>query len=60
MEKHFNRSLEASERKAILKDFPKSACKALEVPKLDEQVIDHLKGRGKPSLWPREVSVEAV
>ena len=47
LDKHFNRSLSDSERKAIMKDFPKPSSKALEVPRLDEQVKDHLKGKGK-------------
>ena len=44
LEKHFNRALTPSERKAILKDFPKPCSKPLEVPKLDEQVKEHIKG----------------
>ena len=47
LEKHFNKPLARAERMAILKDFPKPSCPALEVPKLDDQVRDHLKGRGK-------------
>lgn len=43
----FNKSLAPEERKAILKDFPKPSCSALEVPKLDDQIRDHLKGKGK-------------
>ena len=33
--------------KAILKDFPKAAYKALEFARLDNQVGEHLKGKGK-------------
>lgn len=47
MECHFNRSLTDEEREAITKDFPKPSCKALSTPKLDEQVREQLKRRGK-------------
>ena len=47
LEKHFNRSLEEGEREAILRDFPKPTCKAVAVPKLDEQVKEQLKRKGK-------------
>ena len=57
IEKHFNRSLTPSERKAIMKDFPKPTCKALEVPRLDEQVKDHLKGKGKDPHFGQEKSL---
>ena len=34
-------------RLRIMKDSPKPSCKALKVPRLDEQVKEHLKGKGK-------------
>ena len=55
LEKHFNRALSPEERKAIQKDFPKPSCRALEVPKLDDQVKEHLKGKGKdPHFGPEK------
>ena len=47
LEKHFNRSLTEEERQAIMKDFPKPGCTVLSVPRLDEQVKQHLKRKGK-------------
>jgi len=46
LEKHFSRCLKPEDREAILKDFPKPNSQALQVPKLDEQVKDHLKKKG--------------
>lgn len=40
LETHFNRTLEESEREAILKDFLKPHCKAIMASRLDEQVKD--------------------
>ena len=47
LQKHFNRTLTVAEREAILKEFPKPNCEALTVPKLDEQVKEQLKTKGK-------------
>ena len=47
LEKHFNRSLSDDEREAIMKDFPKPVCGVMSVPKLDEEVKEQLKVRGK-------------
>ncbi len=47
LQKHFNRSLSDSEREAIMKEFPKPDSVALSVPKLDDQIKDHLKAKGK-------------
>ncbi len=57
--KHFNRSLSDEERESILMDFPKPNSVALAVPKLDEQVKEHLKSKGKdpPPLWCGEVAI---
>ena len=46
-EKHFNRSLSDVERDAIMKDFPKPNCHMMPAPKLDEQVKESLKRKGK-------------
>ena len=47
LDKHFNKALSEEERSAIMKDFPKPTCKVLSAPKLDEQVKDQLKKKGK-------------
>ena len=60
LEKHFNRALTPSERKAILKDFPKPCSKPLEVPKLDEQVKEHIKGKGKDPHYGQEKSLYKI
>jgi hypothetical protein len=55
LQKHFNRSLEEGEKEAIIKDFPKPSCKALQTPKLDEQVKEQLKRKGKdPHFGPEK------
>lgn len=59
-EKHFNRSLATTERKAILKDFPKPASSSLQVPKLDEQVKEHIKGKGKDPHFGQEKSLYRI
>jgi len=46
LEKHFTWCLKPEDREAILKDFPKPNSQALQVPKLDDQVKDHLKKKG--------------
>lgn len=43
--KRFNRSLEEAEKEA--QDFPKPDCKALRVPKLNEQEKEQLQHKGK-------------
>ena len=60
LEKHFNRALTPSERKAILKDFPKPCSKPLEVPKLDKQVKEHIKGKGKDPHYGQEKSLYKI
>ena len=47
LEWHFNCGLSPAERDAILGDFPKPNCPALEVPRLDDEVRSQLKSRGK-------------
>ena len=60
LQKHFNRSLEEGEREAILKDFPKPSCKALSTPKLDEQVKEQLKCKGKDPHFGAEKTLFKV
>ena len=53
LEKHFNKSFSEEERESIMKDFPKPDCGVLTAPKLDEQVKEHLKMKGKDPLFGR-------
>ena len=55
--KHFNKSLSEEEREAILKDFPVPNCGALKIPKLDDQVKDHIKSKGKDPHFGSEKSL---
>lgn len=57
LRKHFNRSLSEAEKEAILKDFPKPDCGALAVPKLDDQVKEQLRSRGKDPHFGSEKSL---
>jgi len=57
LEKHFNRSLSEDEKEAIMKDFPKPNCKVLSAPKLDDQVKDQLKKKGKDPHFGAEKSL---
>ena len=57
LEKYFNKSLSEEEREAILKDFPKPDTKAVLTPKLDEQVKEQLKKRGKDPYFGAEKSL---
>lgn len=56
-EKHFNRALSGDKRECIMKDFPKPDCGVLMAPKLDEQVKEHLKMKGKDSQFRVEKSL---
>lgn len=47
LEKHFNQSLTEEERKAILNDFPIPKCNVLQAPKLDPEVKDQLRKKGR-------------
>ena len=60
LEKHFNRSLADGEREAIMKDFPKPLSGSLAVPKLDNQVKEHLKRKGKDPYFGAEKSLFKV
>lgn len=54
LDKHFNKSLSEEERKKILKDFPKPSCDAVQVPRLDDQLKEHLKTKGKDPHYGSE------
>ena len=60
LERHFNRSLTSDEKEAITKDFPRPNCKSLLTPKLDEQVKDQLKRKGKDPHFGAEKSLFKV
>lgn len=60
LEKYFNHSLTEAEREAILKDFPKPKCEALAIPKLDQQVKDQLKLKGKDPQFGAEKSLYKI
>ena len=57
LDKHFNRALSEEEKEAIMKDFPKPSCKVLSAPKLDEDVKDQLKRKGKDPHFGSEKSL---
>ena len=42
--KNFNHKLSDEDREAILQDYPKLNCPAMEVPQLDDNVKEELKG----------------
>ena len=54
LNKHFNRSLTGEEREAIMHDFPKPDCDALIAPRIDKEVKDQLKEKGKDAHWGAE------
>ena len=47
IEKHFNHTITAEERDAIMKDFLKSSCTALCTPKLDKDIKKQIRMAGK-------------
>ena len=47
IEKHFNHTITAKERDAIMKDFPKPSCTAFCMPKLDEDIKKQIRMTGK-------------
>ena len=54
LERHFNISLSEEEKKKILGDFPKPACDAVQVPRLVDQLKEHLKNKGKDPHYGSE------
>ena len=60
LQKHFNRSLSDTERNAIRKDFPKPGVDALVAPKLDQEVKEQLKRKGKDPHFGAEKSLYKI
>ena len=60
LNKHFNRALSEDEKEAIMKDFPKPDCNAMVVPKLDDEVKDQLKKKGKDPHFGAEKSMYKI
>ena len=60
LEKHFNRSPSDSEREAIMRDFQKPNCEVLTVPKLDQEVKEQLKRKGKDPFFGGEKSLYKI
>ena len=60
LEKHFNRSLSDDEREAIMKDFPRLHCDALTTPKIDDDLKEQLKSRGKDPHFGAEKSLYKI
>ena len=58
--KHFNRALSDNEREAIMKDFPKPGCNAMVMPKLDQEVKDQLKRKGRDPHFGAEKSMYKI
>ena len=55
--KHFNRSVITDEREAIMKDFPKPSCQAVQAPKLDNDMKRQIKKAGKNPHYGAERSL---
>lgn len=60
LEKHFNRSLSDDEREAIMKDFPRSHCDALTTPKINDDLKEQLKSKGKDLHFGAEKSLYKI
>ena len=60
LEKHINRSLSDDEREAIMKDFPRPHCDALTTPKIDDDLKEQLKSRGKDPHFGAEKSLYKI
>ena len=60
LEKHFNRSLLDDEREAIMKDFPRPHCDVLSTPKIDDDLKEQLKSRGKDPHFGAEKSLYKI
>ena len=55
-----NRSLSDDEREAIMKDFPRPRCDALTTPKIDDDLKEQLKSRGKDPHFGAEKSLYKI
>ena len=54
LEKYFNQALSSPEHQAILEDFPKPLCLAVQTPKLDEELKEQMRKKGKDPLFGQE------
>ena len=54
LSKHFNKSLSEEDRKAILDDYLVPDCVAVKPPKLDAEVMEQLKSKGKDPQFGAE------
>ena len=54
LEKHFDRCLSTEEREAIMKDFPRPNCDAMVTPRMDDEVKEQLKQKGKDAFFGSE------
>ena len=54
LKRHFNCNLLSGEKEAILNDFPKLNCMAMEVSRLDDEVRKQLRHRGKDPQFGAE------
>ncbi len=52
--------LSSEEREAIMKDFPRPNCDALVIPKIDEEVKEQLKQKGKDAHFGAEKSLYRI
>ena len=60
LERHFNRSLSNEEREAIMKDFPRPNCDAVVTPKMDDEVKEQLRQKGKDAFLGSEKTLYRV
>lgn len=60
LERHFNRSLSNEEREAIMKDFPRPNCDAVVTPKMDDEVKEQLRQKGKDAFFGSEKTLYRV
>ena len=58
LERHFNRSLSTEECEAIMEDFPRPNCDAVVTPKMDKEVKEQLKQKGKDAFFGFEKTVQ--
>ena len=60
LERHVNRSLSTEEHEAIMKDFAQPNCDAVVTPKMDEEVKEQLKQKGKDAFFGSEKTLYRV
>ena len=54
LDKHFNKTLSETNRQAILSEYPVPDCAAVKAPKLDTEVTEQLKSKGKDPRFGAE------